>query len=64
MLQLCVDTIEITVATELNQHKDIVKETVDEIRKVKIDYLNLMEKKRQAVNRAHEKRYDEFKKTR
>ena len=60
-LQLRVDTIENTVATKLNQHKDIAKDTVDEIRKVKIEYLHLLEKKKQPLNRHIEKTYDEFK---
>ena len=60
VLQLRVDTIGITVTIKLNQHKDIAKDTVDEIRRVKIDYLNLLDKKK-SMNRHIEKTYDEFK---
>ena len=60
-LQRRVDKIETTIATKLNQHKDITKSAVDEIRKVKIDYLNLFEKKKQSMNRHIEKTFDDFK---
>ena len=60
-LQLHVDTIETTVATKLNQHKDITKGTVNEIREMKIDYLNLFEKKKQSMDRLIKKKYDHFK---
>ena len=60
-LQLLVDTVETTVTTKLNQHKDIAKDIVDEIRKMKIDYLNLLEKKKQSLNQHIEKTYDGFK---
>ena len=60
-LQVLVDTVETTVTTKLNQHKDIAKDIVDEIRKMKIDYLNLLEKKKQSLNQHIEKTYDGFK---
>ena len=45
----------------MNQHKAITKGTVDEIRKVKIDYLNLFEKKKQSMGHQIEKTFDDFK---
>ena len=60
-LQLSVDKIETTVATKMNQHKYIAKGTVDKIRKVKIDYLNLFEKEKQSVDRHIKKTYDDSK---
>ena len=55
------DTIKTTVATKLNQHKNIAKDTVDEIWKVKIDYLSLWEKEKQPLNCHIKETYNEFK---
>ena len=60
-LQLHVNKIITTVVTKLNQQKDIAKDTDGKIRKVKIDYLNLFEKKKQSIDRHIEKTYDDFK---
>ena len=61
-LQLLLDTIETTVTTKLNQHKKNLKETVDEIKKVKVEHLTSIETKRQSMDWSHKKTYDKFKK--
>ena len=53
--QLCMDTIDLSIEKGLQQHKESVTTTVAAIEAERVSHVHLIGKKKQSMNRAHEK---------